>query len=200
MDRLARSLEKATPRTARDVLTALSPQDQIQLIVHSVFQYFARRKQPDRQLRLGMYGRHPTEPNRLQRIYAWDGETRDCFSDRVLDIVRLDDPNGIRSQLVRCFHSQGNIIILESCPEAAARGEFEFFPGQSEYLKSMVVFKHVLGRGRGDVLMLTLDSAHERLFRLIDEEEIRVLLLEMLKRIEYEMSVLEIENLLQKAR
>lgn len=191
--KMGRLVEKITgPQCVSplEVLAAMDPKTQINLILTTTFQYFANKKSAQEQLRLGIYHRDPEQSNRLKRMYAWDGEKDTCFTGRVLEIATLDDPNGAQSQLAKLFLSPEKICILESCRESTKRGEFSFFPGQEQYLKSMVLFKHVFERnGTRDALILTLDSSQEGLFRESDREEITTFLVEMLKRVEYELSV-----------
>lgn len=195
MQRLVKVFKKGGELSAADLLSALDPKAQLQLIIASLFQYFEGKKEPDKKLRLAIYIRDPEDTNRLKRIYGWNGETSDCFSNRVAEIGRLNDPEGIKSQLVKCYHSPEGLLILESCAKAAQTGDFRFFPGQDAYLKSMVIYKHVYEHdGEKDALLLTLDSSQEYLFRQDDEEEIRTFLLEMMKRIEYEFTILTAQS------
>jgi hypothetical protein len=189
MRRVVQALGGKNRPSKEDLIAALDPSAQLHLIVTTIHHYFLGKAKPNEQIRLGIYVRDELTPNQLKRIYAWDGQKTDCFSTRVLELARLDDPNGMQSQLVRCFHSSAKTIIIESCLEAAKTGDFHFFPGQERYLRSMILYKHVFEHdGTHDALIITLDSSQEFLFMNRDEEEIATFLSEMMKRIEFELT------------
>jgi hypothetical protein len=192
MTRLAACLDGKEAINMADITKALDPAGQVNVIIRTTFYYFEKEKRPDAQMRLGIYARNPDDLNELKRIYSWDGKTVDCFKRSGKELGRLDDPEGIKTQLLKSFHSSDTILIIESCPKAAERGEFNYFPGQQNYLKSMMLYKHVFEHnGTKDALILTLDSSEEALFKNKDEQEIRIFLLEMMKRVEFELRFLE---------
>src|SRR5205085_3567806 len=119
MSRMVQGLAGKKDLQAADIVRALDPQAQIGIIIKTIFVYFERKKKPGEQLRLGIYERDPADRNALARIYSWNGEKTDCFNRSGKDLGRLDDPEGIKTQLLNIFHSNKQIIIIESCPKAS---------------------------------------------------------------------------------
>jgi hypothetical protein len=148
MNRLATCLGGRGQITVNDITKALDPAGQVNVIVKTIFYYFEKGKQPDAQLRLGIYARNPDDLNELKRIYSWDGKCVDCFKRTGKELGRLDDPEGIKTQLLLSFHSSDTVLIIESCAKAAEKGQFNYFPGQQNYLKSMMLYKHVFEEKR----------------------------------------------------
>jgi len=192
MGRMVQGLSGKANLQAGDIVKALDPQGQISIIIRTIFVYFERKKKTGEQLRLGIYERDPADRNALRRVYSWNGDTTECFNRNGQDLGKLDDPEGMPTQLVRIYHSSKRILIIESCSRQAELGNFHLFPGQQTYLRSMILYKHVFDdHGTKSALILTLDSSEDGLFREKDEQELEILLLEMMKRVEFEMKCVE---------
>jgi|GEM_PF-4018779 len=194
-ERFAKLASDGSPPGLRELREALGPEIQLNLILCSVHQFFLVRMSPSEQLRLGLYIRDPEDSSRLFLVRSWDGRKENCFSTLSQNFMRLDDPQGPPSAIVRCYHSPNDLLLFPSCHEEEKKANFHFFrPKQREYLKSMVVYKQTFGDAEPrNVIILTLDSSQEGLFGFTyPDEEIRQFLREMALRLIYELHVLAV--------
>lgn len=183
-----------------EYIQAASPSDQILVILTLMHEFFRKNLKPDSTLRLGVYLRDSEESNRLFPIYSWNGERSDCFDSKSIEAMRLDDPAGTPSEVVKSFHSASELKIIPDCKESQKLGEFTYlYPGQDQHLKSMVLFKTLLdNKGAQDSMIIALDSSEADAFRHKNEEAVRRFFIEIVKRLEYELLHVEILNKLSK--
>lgn len=195
--RLASWAKDASPNESlASFMQAWNPDLQIRTILLSVHSYFATRLLAgDHKLRLALFTRDPRQPQKLLPIFSWDGQSENCLSDQIERFLRLDDPKGTDSILVKLFHSDSEIWIIQDC-EAAARdpsSAFHFLhPDQRKYLRSLVAFKHLLAQGAQDVILISMDCSQPNFFSDADEDEILTVFREMMKRVEFELHAKDI--------
>lgn len=176
--------------------SALAPDEQVRVIVHSIYEYFKLvwPLAPERQIRFGIYTRGD-DPQTLFCWYSTDGANQNCFNQNS-ERLSLSDADGSKSKIVECFHRTGNhpALIVEN----TEAGDFDFFrPEQKQYLKSLLVLKYVAEiDGKKAPIIFAVDSDQPGYFREDLEGDYRGFLVEMGRRLEYEIQSLQtIQNL-----
>lgn len=181
--------------TAAALLGALDPAKQIVLLVNLIHEFFMPDQVPvDFVLRLGLFARDPNDRTRLMTVHSWDGAKTDCFNPKSKEFLKLDNPQGSYSTIVRCFHSTEGFILVPDCHKAQADGKFTFFyPGQEKNVGSVVTYKHLFRNAAGeeDAMVVMLVASKPNYFTDKDREEIRQFLKEMLTRLELEWMISE---------
>jgi len=90
----------ATSRNLKELVTALAPRDQLNLLMQALHQHFQKSIDASCKLRAGMYVRSDEDSQVLITVAAWDGRHADCFSNRHTGYMRLDNPGGAQSLVV----------------------------------------------------------------------------------------------------
>jgi hypothetical protein len=174
-----------------DFVRALDPENQVKLIVQSIYEFFSYElhlKRRDAKLRLGLYMRD-RERSGLAPVYSWDGQRHNCMTANP-DYMALGNPRGVTSVVVQCYNTRKDpaLIVVDDCLNDPT---FEFFrPEQKEYLKSMMAFKYRTEHaGTSDALVLALDCDEPKFFLQENSEELQTFLVEMMMRIDYELVI-----------
>ncbi|MCE9536338.1 MAG: hypothetical protein K8R65_08010, partial [Nitrospirae bacterium] len=180
--------------TRNEFVEALNPDEQVWLILQSIYEFFQYKlpvRNPIATLRIGLYLRDEIRQV-LQPAFSWDGKTKHCMSDNSTQMA-LASPNGVFSVIVQCYNSKEDpaIIIVSDCEKDPG---FDFFrPQQKQYLKSMLAFKYKTEHdGITDALVLALDCNVINFFNLKQADELKAFLIEMMKRIDYELLSAEV--------
>jgi len=195
-----REVVKREP-TIQDLLTPSERETQVHRIlqmIHSFFFFELQGQKPEGRMRLALYV--PADGHsRLELAYSWNGETVGCVTEHG-DCLALNSPQGIRSEVVRTFHQNGDKVlrIIPNCET----DDFSYFSDeQRSYLKSMLSFKYRLQlEGIESAIVLSLDCDEEGFFAKERRREISEFLVEMLRRFEYEMLGVELVAKLQEAQ
>jgi hypothetical protein len=187
------SIAKKAIVTKSEFLGALNPDEQVHLIIQSIYEFFRFRLyriRPGAKLRLALYMRDETG-ERLEPAFSWDGENRDCVSNNP-EQMELSSPQGVLSVVVQCYNLKGHrrMIIIPNC---LGEPQFDYFrPEQKEYLKCLLAFKYKTDHaGTTDALVLALDCDEPNFFHPDHSEELQEFFTEMLKRVDYELLMSE---------
>ena len=193
IQRVREVAKKANP-TVQDLIIPEERATQVHTIIKAIFDFFhfeLQQKKPGGRMRIGLY--HPDELHtRLVLAYSFDGQKSDCFHENP-DWMQLNSPQGIRSEVVRAYHADGD-HRLQLIPDCHSHSNFEWFRHeQRSYLSSMLTFKYQLQiDGVASALIVSIDCDEPNFFGPDRYEEISEFLVEMLQRFEYEMLGLEI--------
>ena len=197
----------ATPKiTVQQFVGQLNPSLQVQANVKLIHEFFKPPDGLNANLRLALWMKAPADdhnPDRMAIAYSWNGETEKCFSNQSAHRMRLLDPRGTCSEIVKFYSLQAKTIkIIPDCIEAARNHEFEFFyPEQKHKAASMVLYKHVFNPETQPVaVVLLLVSSVPNSFRREDEDQYRTFFDEMLTRIEMEWILLQLTHKLDQAK
>lgn len=152
------------------LIEALNPTVQIQLLIKSLHEHFARHLSKPETLRVGIYMRNPEDAETLVAIYSWDGKNTNCFSNKHKDIMNLNAAGGARSLLVQCFRSDNPLHLVADCDESSRQKEnpFIYFSAtQRNRIKSMLAYRFMLSEnGKKDAMILTMDTTKNGFFVL----------------------------------
>jgi hypothetical protein len=197
LERLLEAFRKQ-PFTEKEYLAALSPHTQVQLILNTIYEFFRSDLPMGEKMRLGLFMRQPDNPKMLFPAYSYNGQRDDGVFSAIAHGLRIDDPNGTKSMLAQTYLSDRKLHIVPSCREAAKREEFHYLHvAQNDYLRSMLAYKHVwLRDGEPDAFVLTLDTTCDGFFGRYSAESIEPFLIEMMKRVEYEVLSLQMQKAL----
>jgi hypothetical protein len=176
-----RELSRSKAITLKEFLAALASDQYVFHNVHAIYEFVQRKLPAGAKLRIALYH---CQQNEMVPLYSWDGEKANCINPNP-EAMRTNSSEGIHSTVVQCFHSTTGIVHVADC---LADEQFQHFrPGQSEYLKSMIAFKHRLEMdGTATAMILALDCDQTGFFNKGRAEELRNFLIEMMKRVEYE--------------
>jgi hypothetical protein len=196
-----RKIEKLRPilrkyRTGEAMPAGLpwQPREQALTILQSIHGYIFQLLNefaPGSTLRLGVYlpavGRQ-----QMELTLSWNGHAHDCYS-RTPGKMLLVNATGIYSIVVRTFHSPGN-HVLHLTPDPKKELGFEFWTArQHEQLRSIAAFKYQLEiDGTESALVLEMDCNAAGFFDESRREPLSELLVEMLRRFEYELICAEL--------
>lgn len=184
----------------------LNPKLQVQANVKLIHEFF---KSPDGinvNLRLGLWMKssaNAADPDRMAVAYSWNGETEDCFSNQSADRMKLLDPLGTLSEVVKFYSFPAQTIkIIPDCDEAARNHEFEFFyPEQKKKVASMILYKHVFcSQTQPAAVVLLLVSSLPNHFHREDADQFKTFFDEMLTRVEMEWMLLQLTQKLDRGR
>lgn len=194
-DRLS-SIMSTNPLTTADFLNQLNPSIQVGLLLKIIHEFF-KPTNVNTTLRLALWMKAAPEDELLSPVYSWDGENTKCFSHKNRDRIRLSDPLGARSEVVKVYHTNAETLrIIPNCEKAASNLEFQYFyPEQSQKVRSMMLYKYVFMRQKqamAVVLMLVSNQADH--FQTGQKDDIKQFLEEMLMRVEMEWIVLELTS------
>lgn len=192
------SLLAAPVITVKQFVDNLNPELQVQTNMKLIHEFF---KSPDGinvTLRLALWMKADAKTAQSETMviaYSWDGETEDCFSGQSAQRMKLLDPRGTISEVVRFYSLPAQTIkIIPDCIEAAQNHEFEFFyPEQKQKVASMILYKHVFSSQTQPVaVVLVLVSSLPNHFHREDEDQFKTFFEEMLTRIEMEWILLQL--------
>lgn len=192
------SLLTAKTISPKQFVDQLNPDLQIESNVKLIYEFFKPPDGIEINLRLALWVKTSlggAEHDKMVISYSWNGERHDCFTNRSTDRMKLLDPLGARSEVVRFYSLQAKTIkVIPNCIEAAKNGEFEFFyPEQKDKVASMILYKHVFNpQTNPEVVILLLVSSVPNTFHREDEDQFRTFFDEMLTRIEMEWVLLEL--------
>jgi hypothetical protein len=192
--------------TLEQFVDHLNPKLQVQSNVKFIYEFFKSPDGMNTNLRLALWMKADGDGSRSDRMviaYSWNGEQENCFSNRSEQRMRLLDPLGTLSEVVKFYSLPAQTIkIIPNCIEAAQNHEFEFFyPEQKEKVASMILYKHVFSTQTQPVaVVLLLVSSLPNHFHREDEEQYKLFLDEMLTRIEMEWILLQLTKKLDGAR
>jgi len=192
-DRLS-SIVSSDVLTVETFLDHLNPSIQVGLALKIIHEFF-KPKNVNSRLRLALWAKANPEVEYLSPVYSWDGTSENCFSNRSGERMRLMDPLGPRSEVVRLYHSSGEPLkIIPDCERAATNREFQFFyPEQAQKVRSMLLYKYIFMRQKQPVaIILMLVSEEADLFKLEGKDAITLFLEEILMRVEMEWIMLEL--------
>jgi len=184
--------------TTSQLVESLNPNLQVQANMKLIREFFRPPEGLNVQLRLALWMKAEAAsglPERMVIAYSWDGERENCFSNRSAERMKLLDPLGTLSEVVRLYSEPAQTIkTIPNCIEAAQNHEFEFFyPEQKQKVASMILYKHVFNSQTQPVaVVLTLVSSLPNQFHREDEEQFKTFLDEMLTRIEMEWVLLQL--------
>jgi hypothetical protein len=167
---------------------ALAPRKQIHVLIQVLHGHFAKRVQPGKRLRIGVY-MLAEDGKTLEAVFSWDGNKTECFSNQHRDFMKITNPGGARSVVVECWLAADPFQFVADGEEAQRRGTFRYFyAGQEKDLRSMVAYRHNLSElSAEDAFVITLDSDQPSLFSTDMETECRLLLPAFSRRIELEL-------------
>lgn len=172
---------------------ALSPQEQLNLIVQQIWTFVHTNYPASEKLRFGLYIQSDDDPDKLICAFSWDGKKPNCINSSA-EHLSISDPDGIKSLVLDCYHKPGGqpSIIISDTIQASNEGRFNFFrPAQREYLKSIFVMKYKATiEERKRPMIFSIDSSIPAFFKEKDEDFLKGFLLEMGRRMEYEFEVL----------
>ena len=197
-DRLA-SIIASDPLTVSSFLSQLNPSLQVGLLLRIIHEFF-KPSDVNSILRLALWMKANPEDDFLSPVYSWNGEKGDCFTHKSKERMRLSDPLGARSEVVKVYHTNADSLkIIPNCEQASRNGEFQYFnPEQAEKVRSMMLYKHVFMRQQQPIaVVLMLVSSQADQFQLGQKEDIKQFLEEMLMRVEMEWIVLELTSKLK---
>jgi hypothetical protein len=199
------SLLPARVITVEQFVDQLRPGLQVQANVKLIHEFFKPPDAIDVNLRLALWMKdsNKDKPDSMVIAYSWNGEKEDCFSKKSAERMKLLNPLGTFSEVVRFYSCAAHAIkIIPSCEEAARNNEFEFFyPEQKKKVASMVLYKHVFSSQAHPVgVVLLLVSSLPNHFHREDEEQMQMFFDEMLTRIELEWTVLQLTQKLDPAK
>ena len=184
------------PPTAEALWTALNPQKQLNLIVHTMYGYIAHTMGfEEDSLRMVVYY-EDKDKHCLTELFSHDGKGPKCTKKRPGDFFKLGGSGGAKSAVVACWQGQQDYQVYPSCIEAQRSGVFDFFdPEQKEYIRSLVVCKCMRQTsGHLGPYIVTLDSDREDQFDYAEAPRLWTFLDEMMQRIDYEYLMLQIER------
>jgi hypothetical protein len=200
------ALAPAKSITDKQLFDQMNPGLQIQSMVKLIHEFFKPGNARNPNLRLALWlktGPDATGSERMSIAYSWNGDKEDCFSGRSSDRMRLLNPLGTHSEVVKCYSFPVQTIkIIPNCTKAAEKHEFEFFyPEQRNTVASMLLYKHVFIQDAYPVaVVLLLVSSMEDHFKQEDSDEIKQFLDEMLARIELEWIQLQLIKKIESTR
>jgi hypothetical protein len=192
--------------TPEQFVDGLNPNLQVQANMKLIHEFFKTPEGMNVNLRLALWMKADADavlPERMVIAYSWDGENEYCFSNRSADRMRLLDPMGTLSEIVRFYSQPAQAIkTIPNCIEAADNREFEFFyPEQRNKVASMILYKHVFSaQSKPVAVVLILVSSLLNQFHREDEEQYKTFFDEMLTRIEMEWILLQLTQKLTNAR
>lgn len=189
----------ATPViTMRQFVDHLNPELQVQANMKLIHEFFKSADGMNVNLRLALWMKADAdakEPERMMIAYSWNGETEDCFSSQSSHRMKLLDPRGTLSEVVKFYSLPAQTIkIIPDCIESEKNNEFAFFyPEQKNKVASMILYKHVFSSQTQPVaVVLLLVSSLPNHFHREDAEELKTFFDEMLTRIEMEWTLLQL--------
>jgi hypothetical protein len=200
------SLLSAPAVTVQQFVDQLNPSLQVQSNVKLIHEFF---KSPDGinvNLRLALWMKScadDAQPDRMAIAYSWDGEKEQCFSSKSSHRMKLLDPMGTISEVVKFYSFPARSIkIIPDCVEAAQNNEFDFFyPEQKSKVASLILYKHVFSSNTQPVaVVLLLVSSLPNHFHREDGDEFQTFFDEMLTRIEMEWILLQLTQKVAPAR
>lgn len=181
-------LERLSQRRATgngELIDALAPAEQILVLIRVLHGHFAKSVNPGKRLRIGVY--MPAEDGKaLEPAYSWDGKKTGCFSGKHQEFMRIGNPGGARSEVVKCWESEEPFRFVA---DGLNSKTFRYFSsGQEKSLRSMVAYRHNLtGLSPDDAFVITLDSDIPDFFSGDRQTECEVLLPAFSRRIELEL-------------
>jgi hypothetical protein len=197
----------SSPRiTVNEFVAHLNPELQVQSNMKLIHEFF---KSPDGinvNLRLALWMKGSTgdrQSDRMAIAYSWNGESEKCFSGRSSDRLKLLDPLGTLSEVVKFYSLPAQTVkIIPNCIEAEKNGEFTlFYPEQRDKVASMILYKHVFSaQTQPAAVVLALVSSLPNHFHREDEEQFKTFFDEMLTRIEMEWILLQLTQRLGSVR
>lgn len=195
------ALAKKDVVTAEEFVEVVSVNRQIPVILGSLHQFFKKGLQPGESLRLGLYMREHPGSTQFVPKFAYNGHRDFSFTDKSRDHMKFDNPHGAHSEVVKLLGlTKEHLKIIEDCEAAEKGGDFTYLhPDQRNYLKSLVVYKEPLSRGKDDVVVFTLDCNRPGFFKESDRETIETAFSEMSSRLEYELLTTEVTAKIPKA-
>jgi len=179
-----------------DFLDQLNPSFQVNLLLQMIHEFF-KSTNVNATFRLALWMKANPDDEYLSPVYSWNGEKDNCFTNKNKDRMKVLDPLGPRSEVVKNYHSNADTLrIIPNCERAQRDQEFSYFyPEQVEKVRSMMLYKHVfLRRSQPLAVVLMLVSGHADHFELAQKDEIRQFLGEMLMRVEMEWIMLELSE------
>ncbi len=192
--------------TTKQFVDGLNPNLQVRANMKLIHEFFKPPEGLNVNLRLALWMKAEADgaqPERMVIAYSWDGENESCFTNRSAHRMRLLDPMGTLSEVVRFYSQPAQAVkTIPNCIEAAENHEFEFFyPEQRNKVASMILYKHVFSaQARPVAVVLTLVSSLPNQFHREDEEQYKTFCDEMLTRIEMEWVLLQLTRKLTEAR
>jgi hypothetical protein len=198
-------LTSASSVTVKQFVEHLNPELQLQSNVKSIHEFFKSPNDLNVKLRLALWMKADADasrPDRMEIAYSWDGQIEDCFSNKNSNRMKLLDPLGTLSEIVKFYSSPAQAIkVIPDCIAASQKQEFEFFyPEQKLKVASMILYKHVFNPQSHPVaVVLLLVSSLQNHFHRDDEEQFRTFLDEMLTRVEMEWVLLQLTQKLKQA-
>ena len=174
------------------LIEALSPQQQIHILIQTLHRHFLKRLTTGKRLRIGIY-MLAEDGKTLEPAYSWDGTSLNCFSNKHRDFMKTSNPGGGRSVVVECWLAQEPFIFVSDGEASQRAGKFRYFYlGQEKELCSMVAYRHNLSElSAEDAFIMTLDSNQVGFFSSDVESECRLLMPAFSRRIELELLAVE---------
>lgn len=191
------ALTRQMPVTPEAFIGQLNPGFQVQLIMQMIHVFYKPETDTEYALRLGLWKRAQGVDGSgdiLVKAYSWNGKTQECFKNSYPERMRLVNPSGVISEVVKCYNSNERIKIIPDCLEAETQGVFSFFsPEQKVRLRSTVLYKHLFMRqSPPEAVVLLMVSDVPDYFHAEDKDLIRDFLSEMLTRVEMEWILLQL--------
>ena len=192
--------------TTQQFVDGLNPNLQVQANMKLIHEFFKIPEGLNVKLRLALWMKAEADgvqPERMVIAYSWDGENENCFTNRSAHRMKLLDPMGTLSEVVRFYSQPAQAIkTISNCIEAAENHEFEFFyPEQRNKVASMILYKHVFSaQSKPVAVVLALVSSLPNQFHREDEEQYMSFFDEMLTRIEMEWVLLQLTRKLTETR
>jgi hypothetical protein len=197
----------AAPKVSvKQFVDHLNPELQVQANMKMIHEFFKSAEGMDVNLRLALWMKADSDenhPDRMEIAYSWNGDSENCFTGRSVERMRLLDPLGTISEVVRFYSLPVETIkIIPDCIAAAHNNEFTYFyPEQKEKVASMILYKHVFSAQTHPVaVVLLLVSSLQNHFHREDEDQFKTFFDEMLTRIEMEWVLLQLTQKLDPAR
>jgi hypothetical protein len=200
------SLLSSPKITVKQFMDHLNPELQVQANMKLIHEFFRPAEGINVNLRLALWMKATTGDSDVERMviaYSWNGETDKCFSGTSTDRMKLLDPLGTLSEVVKFYSLPAQTIkIIPDCIAAEKNNEFSFFyPEQKDKVSSMVLYKHVFSaQASPTAVVLLLVSSLPNHFHQEDEEQFKSFFDEMLTRIEMEWILLQLTQKLGSVR
>ena len=196
LNRLCEAGQEGVPIPSEKFVKALDPKGQVHVLLALLHEFFRRDipvAESGASLRIALYTRHPVHTSRLTVAYSLDGsESERCISQESEEFMVIDDPRGPQTVVMQLYHSKSDFIVISDC-ESADPKDFRYLRDQQRaYLKSLMVFKHVTNAGAQNALILSIDCGIPHFFRTEDTHQLRSFLVEIMKRVEYEVTTLDL--------
>ncbi len=175
---------------------ALSPKEQIALMVQFTHKYFSDGSAASDQIQLAIY-KPSDDEKRLELLASTDGKDPLTLDSRIAQFMRIGHADGARTEAIKAYNKPGDTVIrvVEDCRKQSLVTErdgtksFEYlYPDQEKELGSLVVFKHKFdSMSSSQALIITIAAKKLGNFKEKDEEVYKSFLTEIAKRIEFEL-------------